>query len=587
VRTQATKSLAARAAHRTRSHTSQSLSPHAPPSASYRSERLSHEDATEDAAYRDFAVRTLSDQRLPAVRGAVARDDAVNVSMFEGHDDDDDDEDIVGFNADQLAPPPEPDDDDDNYDDDDDNEPPPAPPSSSAALMTKLGSGVRVLAKGSSGSRASSPSPAARQLTLKSHYHIAPEYYEIQTLGGGGGGVARNWLTAGAQLRPTERAWQAMLNTHDLSAVADCGATVLRLLERHFRELPGPFSYKGQQPSHEWDRDCVAHSGLPPKLLARLCAEVCQHLIKETAMVRPAEPCYVLGDLHGNYRDLQIFARAFWPLGIDFTPANVLFLGDYVDRGPHSVEVVAYVLALKLVAPGKVFMLRGNHEISELNGNEKAYGVACFKGQCKLRYGDQKGEKVWSAFNEVFRFLPISGLIGERVFCVHGGIPRTVSATLRGGGGGGILEVFATLPIHAAQSWTNPTIMDMLWADPATAQEEAGGLRAITNGDGVLDVFPDGFAPNKSRGPFTCVFGKAIVDLFLARTGCTHIIRAHQPPRLGVDMRHSGKVITLFSSSHYCGANNAAAAALVAQHTIKIVLASIDSKTLQGDDPMH
>jgi diadenosine tetraphosphatase ApaH/serine/threonine PP2A family protein phosphatase len=568
---------------RARASTSQQLSTSAAPSiapvnsmsqSSFRGDRLTHEDATEDAAYRDFAVRTLSDKRLPVVRSA-GTDSQINVSMFEDDDDDDDSE--PDFNPDSLAPPPEP---------EDDEPPPPMSPSSLAPPQHQRLQSVSV-----SAFRNHSPSPTSRQLALSgqsSAYNIAPDYYEIQT--GAGGAVVRNWLTAGAQLRPTERAWQALLNTNDLSSVADCGATVLRLLERHFRELPGPFQYKGQQPSHEWDRDGPADKGLPPKLLARLCAESCQLLIQEPAMVRPAEPCYVLGDLHGNYRDLQIFARAFWPLGIDFTPANVLFLGDYVDRGPHSVEVVAYVLAMKLVAPGKVFLLRGNHEISELNGNEKAYGLACFKGQCKLRYGEQRGEKVWSAFNEVFRFLPVSGLIGDRVFCVHGGIPRSISASLRssgGGAGGGanVLDVFAALPIHSAQSWTNPTIMDMLWADPATPQEEASGLRALKNGDGVLDVFPDGFAPNKARGPFTCVFGRAVVDQFLQRTGCTHIIRAHQPPRLGVDMRHSGKVITLFSSSHYCGANNAAAAALISNRSIRIVLAAIDSKTLQGEDP--
>lgn len=548
---------------------------------SYRPTRYAAEDDAEDAAYRDFAVRTLSDKRVaPGVAAAI------DVSMFREDDDDEspgpsrrpsdsvptiDDDDLAAFNADAFDPPPEP-----SEDDDDDDAPPPAPTSAvPRALVTAY--------RGSS----PSPSPSARSLVVSgSHgasFRLASEYYEIQSVGGGG--VMRHWLSAESPLRPTERAWQALLNAPDLSSVAECGATVLRLLERHFRELPGPFAYKGQQPSHEWDRTSAVAKGLPTKLLARLCLEACQLLQHEPALVRPAEPCYVLGDLHGNYRDLQIFARAFWPLGIDFAPVNALFLGDYVDRGPHSVEVAAYVLALKLVAPSKVFLLRGNHEISELNGNEKAYGGACFRGQCKLRYGERKGEKVWNVFNEVFRFLPVSAVIGERVFCVHGGIPRSVSGALRGNGGGvGVLEQFAALPTRAAQSWTNPTIMDMLWADPATPQDEEGGLRAITSGDGALGVFPDGFAPNKARGPFTCVFGRAVVDQFLQRTGCTHIIRAHQPPRLGVDLRHSGKVITVFSSSHYCGAHNAAAAALVANHTIRIVLASIDQNTLKGDD---
>lgn len=69
---------------------------------------------------------------------------------------------------------------------------------------------------------------------------------------------------------------------------------------------------------------------------------------------------------------------------MNFTPSKFLFLGDFVERGPHSVEVrispcspsgltlqvIAYLLALKVQHPNQVFLIRGNHEFREQNGKK-------------------------------------------------------------------------------------------------------------------------------------------------------------------------------------------------------------------------
>lgn len=158
--------------------------------------------------------------------------------------------------------------------------------------------------------------------------------------------------------------------------------------------------------------------------MAELSALACATLQSEQRCLALSSPAYVFGDLHGNLRDLSFFAGRIWqPLGVSLSAGSLLFLGDYVDRGAMSLEVVAYLLALKLLHPRKVFLLRGNHETRAVNGL-KVYGAVCLLAQCRSRFGDARGRQVWDQVNCAFDRLPLAATIDNNVFCVHGGISR-------------------------------------------------------------------------------------------------------------------------------------------------------------------
>ncbi len=53
-------------------------------------------------------------------------------------------------------------------------------------------------------------------------------------------------------------------------------------------------------------------------------------------------------------------------MGGNAPDTNYLFMGDYVDRGYHSVEVVSLLVCLKVRYPTRVVILRGNHESRQI-----------------------------------------------------------------------------------------------------------------------------------------------------------------------------------------------------------------------------
>jgi serine/threonine protein phosphatase 1 len=67
---------------------------------------------------------------------------------------------------------------------------------------------------------------------------------------------------------------------------------------------------------------------------------------------------FVVGDIHGC---LDKLCALMDKIPINFTQDQLIFIGDYIDRGSSSLEVVEYLIDLKKRWPATVF-LKGNHE---------------------------------------------------------------------------------------------------------------------------------------------------------------------------------------------------------------------------------
>ncbi len=76
-------------------------------------------------------------------------------------------------------------------------------------------------------------------------------------------------------------------------------------------------------------------------------------------MAMPEAKIIAVGDIHGCLVKLEVLLSR---LPIDWTRDRLVFLGDYIDRGPDSSRVIDLVLELKKNYGERVVCLKGNHE---------------------------------------------------------------------------------------------------------------------------------------------------------------------------------------------------------------------------------
>jgi hypothetical protein len=123
----------------------------------------------------------------------------------------------------------------------------------------------------------------------------------------------------------------------------------------------------------------------------------------------------VVGDLHGQFRDLLAILNQKHLGGMPSSTNMLIFNGDLVDRGDMSVEILIALLAIQNTHKGSVLILRGNHETSSMNSD---YG---FEVEVLKKYN----KTVLQEFRRWFQSFPFAAVIEDSVFICHGGLGPT------------------------------------------------------------------------------------------------------------------------------------------------------------------
>jgi len=255
----------------------------------------------------------------------------------------------------------------------------------------------------------------------------------------------------------------------------------------------------------EWVATLRSGKLITEQQVVQLC-DVCRELFLEEGNVEQVHaPATLCGDIHGQFYDLlELFEKAG-----DCPNTSYVFMGDFVDRGYHSVETLLLLLALKARYPDRMTLIRGNHESRQIT---QVYG---FYDECFRKYGSVN---VWRLCTELFDYMPLGALVGGEVLCLHGGLSPRIET----------IEEIRMIDRKQEVPHEGP-MCDLLWSDP----EDIQGWGISPRGAGFL-------------------FGGDVAKEFNQRNGTTMIARAHQLVMEGFKSMFDDNVCTVWSAPNYC-----------------------------------
>lgn len=250
-----------------------------------------------------------------------------------------------------------------------------------------------------------------------------------------------------------------------------------------------------------------------PEDFLDLCREILPLLKEQPHLLYLEPPVFILGDIHGDIHDLlRVLSKIFQHLVNK--SAKILMLGDYIDRGGFSTEVVLLIFSLMVQYPNNFYFLRGNHEFPGISN------IEILDIELNSLYGKTP---LFEEIHHVFTYLPLAAVIGKSYFAVHGGLSPKLNTP----------EDINQIEYPIVDVKDNKLVEDILWSDPCA---KIAGFIDSTRGKGTL-------------------FGSSAIQTFLQNNNFKMIIRAHQCVINGISL-FNDNVITVFTTSFYNSEEN-------------------------------
>lgn len=146
--------------------------------------------------------------------------------------------------------------------------------------------------------------------------------------------------------------------------------------------------------------------------------------------------------------------------------------------------------------------------------------------------------------------------VDNKIFAIHGGIPSNLNDQDNS------LEAINRIPCPLRDPESEcPIAWEILWNDPLTSELHFTKEELARN---------SGYVHNSRRGTAHFFSNEALVK-FLKDNKLSHVVRAHEVQQVGFKVQLGGKLLTVFSSSFYCGGSNEAATVLVDSNKLRLI----------------